>query len=370
MRNCTTLLALFAGLVLALGTSAQAELIGYWNFDNSGDRYQETSGWAQSAAGGNQAAGYHDAEDVPISEQGVTATPQFNSTNGIIGYYVDMTGAGNEALRLKNTTSVAGGSFSNQLDNTQEGAIACWVYGWPGADGDFFVGKEPRGDTSNHRVALKRQDANDAAFQWDNKRRTGDGNLGDGAWHHLVGTADDTGSTGTKLYVDGKLAQVDWRETNYFRDAADDEYFSIGARQWKEGSGDDWQWFSNVKIDDVGVWNDTIFAKEIAAIHAMGRFEAIGLMDSGVTDLIAAFDATGSTTINGNNWTYTDLSGLSTIMGDTGGSAGTDAWVVLDANGNGMQITPAGPVIPEPSTLAIWALGLLGLLGWMRLRKK
>ena len=33
---------------------------------------------------------------------------------------------------------------------------------------------------------------------------------------------------------------------------------------------------------------------------------------------------------------------------------------------NAIVLEAVGAVIPEPSTLAIWSLGLLGLIGWRR----
>jgi len=55
------------------------------------------------------------------------------------------------------------------------------------------------------------------------------------------------------------------------------------------------------------------------------------------------------------------------IPGNWGGTvsgvpvAGNSVWL---GNANGTIDFIGGPVIPDPSTFAIWALGLLGLLGW------
>ncbi len=46
---------------------------------------------------------------------------------------------------------------------------------------------------------------------------------------------------------------------------------------------------------------------------------------------------------------------------------------VLSSNHNsgvGPNVIFTSTVVPEPSTLLIWALGLLGLIGWRRPRKR
>lgn len=367
--------ALAAAVLVLVGTSAQAALIGYWSFDNSSNRYEESSGWAQSAAGGSQASGFFDAEDIPVSESEIDTTTAFNNGNGIIGYYADMTGAGNEALRVKNSNANYPGSGTGKgaltLHNDQSASFSVWIYGWAADDGDVYLGKDGRQDppfTSNHGYGLRRSDGNNAAAEWSRAENSGDGTLGDNAWHHLVGVATRN-PTGTKftisLYVDGIKDGSDG-STNDPKYTDDPEYLTFGAIQLANLG--DWDYFSNVKLDDIGIWaNEALSAKQIAAIHAMGRFEAIGLMDAGVDNLIAAFDAGAgnSTTINGHIWEYTDLSSLSTTVGATGGTAGVDAWVVLDSSGNGMQL------IPEPGTIALLAAALaaMALYGWRRRKK-
>jgi hypothetical protein len=75
---------------------------------------------------------------------------------------------------------------------------------------------------------------------------------------------------------------------------------------------------------------------------------------------VTAFDTQGSIAINGNTWQYT--TGLSGVLGAIGGTAGVDAFIALDAAGNGM-IT----VVPEPGTLA---LGILGGLTAALIRRR
>ena len=112
-------------------------------------------------------------------------------------------------------------------------------------------------------------------------------------------------------------------------------------------------------LDDVAAWAREVQHIEVASIHAMGRFEGLDVADMQVQDLIDAFNATGSTDINGNLWQYTTA--LGGPLGTTGGMADTSAFVVLDNSGNGMQI-----VVPEPASLALVGLGTLCLLGRCR----
>ncbi len=113
-------------------------------------------------------------------------------------------------------------------------------------------------------------------------------------------------------------------------------------------------------LDDIGTWARAVTGKEVAAIHAMGRFEALSLDSPSTESLITAFDTTGSTLINGNQWQYT--TGLTGVQGTTGGTANSNAFVILDGSGNGMQI------VPEPS-IAVMLLGGAGMLALLRRRR-
>ena len=258
MLKHTIMFAAVAGLVLALAPAAQAELVGYWNFDNSSDRYEESSGWAQSAAGGSKAAGYYDAENA-------TGTPAWGSTGGIIGTYLDLSDAEDDSLRVKNTNNVTepfhrGAHGSSIYPMT----LSVWVYGWAADYNDVFVAK----GSGNGGYRMVRKDADDARFVNRDGYADGDGSLGDDAWHHLVGIYDDDANL-NRLYVDGKASGTASPGSFWGRNS----YVTFGAM---DGGGN----VSNVMLDDIGFWDDYISPKEVAAIHAMGLFEAIGLDDA------------------------------------------------------------------------------------------
>ena len=83
-------------------------------------------------------------------------------------------------------------------------------------------------------------------------------------------------------------------------------------------------------------------------------FESLSIDGAGIEDLLTAFGATGSTTINGNQWQYT--TGLTGALGATGGTANSNAFVVLDGSNNGMMI------VPEPSSVLLSRCGAVSLL--------
>jgi hypothetical protein len=108
-------------------------------------------------------------------------------------------------------------------------------------------------------------------------------------------------------------------------------------------------------LDDVGIYNNALGAKDVAVTHGLGLFEGQNLADADIAGMIAAFDSTSDYATDQNQWYY--VSGLAGTTGDTGGSVGGgDAYIVLDASGNGMSL------VPEPATVALLGLGSLVLL--------
>ncbi|MCC6682476.1 MAG: PEP-CTERM sorting domain-containing protein [Phycisphaeraceae bacterium] len=95
-------------------------------------------------------------------------------------------------------------------------------------------------------------------------------------------------------------------------------------------------------LDDLGLWNAEKSGEEIALIHGLGRFLGVGLNVYSIDNVKAVFDAaSGSAGAGGYQWSY--VTGLaSSTAGEIGGTVGGgDAWIALDASGNGVQIGAA-----------------------------
>lgn len=91
----------------------------------------------------------------------------------------------------------------------------------------------------------------------------------------------------------------------------------------------------NGMMDDVAVWTDALSAQQIAAIYGLGHFSSGTAGD--MPRFVAAFTAGTNVALNGVLWTPTN--GLPGVVGSVGGTvAGTNAYVVLDDSGNGMQV--------------------------------
>jgi len=94
-------------------------------------------------------------------------------------------------------------------------------------------------------------------------------------------------------------------------------------------------------MDDVAVWTDVLTAQQVAAIYGLGHFSAGNAGD--MPQFLNAFTAGTNIALNGIVWMPTN--GLSGVLGATGGAvATTNAYVVLDGSGNGMQVI--GSAVP------------------------
>jgi len=270
--------------------------------------------------------------------------------NGTTAVTSDRNGNAGGAIDFQNTgrVNVTGldptptNSFSvaawakHDTDTTSYSRIVDNIY-----NSGFYLGS----DTSANDRYLFIVNASDGDFSND-----AFGSTIDTAWHHLVGAYDSTTNT-SNLYVDGIPVGQGTPDASPGSIAT----LTIGANS---GGGEQW----DGPIDDVGLWNLELEAKDIALIHALSKFSELDFDDSRIADVLAVFDnQTGSASSGNATWYYSANLNQGTTIGTMGGSVGGgDAYIVLGGDGSGVTI------VPEPSTFALAALGLLGLLarGW------
>ncbi len=151
-------------------------------------------------------------------------------------------------------------------------------------------------------------------------------------WQHVAGTYD---GTTMHVYIDGVVKS----STTTFTEAisTNNDPLMLG---YSKISGDRHNYLAG-KIDDVGVYNSGVGAKDVAVIHGLGKFQGVHQADGAVGNVVTAFNAgAGSlTTVRGVTWVH--QSGLTGSMGTTGGTLDDgNAYIVLDGSGNGMQAAP------------------------------
>jgi len=154
-----------------------------------------------------------------------------------------------------------------------------------------------------------------------------------GQWYHVATTWAGSGTM--RLYING--VQVD---TQSGLPASVSMTFNglLGTERIS-------QRFWDGCIDDAGIWDSEITAREVAAIHGLGKFQGLQLNDSDITTIVNFNTLGQSITIGAVTWEY--VSGLAGSTGTTGGSiAGEDAFIVLDSGtGRGVQYA-TGPASP------------------------
>ena len=165
-----------------------------------------------------------------------------------------------------------------------------------------------------------------------------------GTWYHVVGvycrnyntnaSVNYTANNKEQCFVNGIGSGVSTRSQDLDTNTSP---YTVGSQS--DGAGG----FVNRiigNVDDVSVWHGVLSFQKIATLYALGYFEGLASNAAQIDAFVAAFTAGpgNSIMINGHKWQYTQSLG-STTIGTTGGTAGTDAYVVLDGAQNGMKIT-------------------------------
>ena len=315
--------------VLLLSAPVHATVItnleAYWNFD--GNLLDTTA---------------NNRDGTAVGDPGFSALTPLSSGKSVdldgAGDYVEIDGgtSGSSWTGVTGTAARTSAAWikSNETVTGNMGVMA-WGVSFAGSRWDMWVDDSP----DQLRLVV------------DGGSVQGGPDVTDETWHHIaIGVAGSATVGGAQLWVDGIL-----------------QSHGGGTRAINTGDGIDVRIGSDLdanpvftgQIDDAAVWSKLTTDQEMALIHALGRYSGVALDDSSIDDVLAAFGATTSANAGGDLWAYktaAELSNPGTTIGISGGTAGVDAFVVLDTSGNGMQI------IPEPATMSLLAIGGLGVL--------
>lgn len=313
-------------------------------------------GAAASAASGVELRGYWTLDDLTtgIENQGtdgatsdMTAQGPLTVTSGIIGSALVFNGT---------TTLLRAQTAGNAADDltAYPFSLSVWVRKAPG---------DPDGDGHNFAIGMSQASHNARAYGAGIEQSTGRGavvtrntsfdshpggsDIVDGQWHHIAGVFNSTSSI--QLFVDGKLVTTDTSAQTFSSNV--DSLFIGGVIR----STTDLVSRFGGAIDDVGLFEDSLTAADVAVVNGLGQIAGFGLdlFDDAQTLVLAN---PGTTTFFGEQiWMRAE--GLSGITGDFGGSiAGGDAFIVTSDSGSGLLFVG---FVPEPSTGTLAAAGAL-----------
>ena len=228
-RQLSVVLAV--AFVLAAGSAARADLVGYWPLDGDATATVGTDG---------------------VLVNGPTAT---TDRNGAAGGGLAFDGSSSQYV------SVAGGGG---LNNISTATVSMWVQ-WNGMQDDGFrsrhgavLGRQKNSTFSDNILCLYSTSNPDSSnINWETRLDSGMGSgvaPGDGTWRHVAVTVSPGG--GEVLYVDGVQEATRGAVGGFRNDAAIP--LTIGA--WIGDGGS----YSTSRIDDVAIWNEVLSATDIA----------------------------------------------------------------------------------------------------------
>jgi hypothetical protein len=248
--------SLLLGLVLVLAAGpAQADLIGYWTFDDDGDMVGDGGIDDRANPDGNEhdatlASGAFDT-DVPTQLMGTTARS------------LNLTGGSDYAIVDTFTGTAADADFNTGGALT----ISCWVKGWPG-NWEPFVSK--RGE-SGQGWQIRRQGG--SANQTLTLRGTsgaddpqGSINLNNADWKHVAGSYDS--ATGWRIFTaNGAIDAAVYPDNGNI--SATGHYVVFGARD-NGGGGTNIGNYAQIKVDDVAIWNEALAINQMQYLSTGG----------------------------------------------------------------------------------------------------
>jgi len=327
MKNAMLVLAVVA--LLAAAGSAQAALIGYWNFnEGTGTAVNDTSGNSQNAA-----------------RAGGTLPTWIAGRTGLTGDY-----ALNFPAYPSPTSYVLRSSAVSNLGGATNFTLAFWAKELgTGYYGHWLVaGSTTSGGTRNWlgQNGSSGDQQNYLGYNNGNFLSTGR-NLPTNVWTQVVVTYDNAGgSTRAKIYLNGVVSNHNWGVS--FPTHAS---FFIGG--WT-ASG------SNFigDMDDFSVWNETLSTAKVQSMYNITTVNTGALTDYTVDKMKALFDVYDTGT-PANVISAAGTLGWLKFTGDSGtaGSVTYDG-SIYKAFFDGTS----GVMTPEPATLALLGLGLGGML--------
>ncbi len=296
---------------------------------------------------------------------------------GVVGTSYHFEGIGS-ADATTNNAVLAGTVIANNLNNTDTVTISAWVNpdsfrsGTGAGSRGYIIGTDTDISLSvsagNLGSTAKITWSYKAALNTDQTVSSSTVIVPKNQWSML--TVTRAGAT-SKMYFNGILIDTFTKDTGNFQLSAFDHDLDGGTTPddvglylgtiFPTGSTTLSRDFVGY-LDEIGVWvAQARTEEEIALIHGLSYFAQVELNDTAMDDVLAVFNAAnGSALAGGYTWGY--VTGLaSTTKGQIGGTVGGgDAWIALDANGNGVQL------IPEPASVMLLAAGVSMVLSRRR----
>ncbi|RME96324.1 MAG: hypothetical protein D6766_01020, partial [Verrucomicrobia bacterium] len=145
-------------------------------------------------------------------------------------------------------------------------SISMWVKPVEWSSDPAFISNKDWNSGSNQGYVVATD--GDAHFQWNlggppGGRKDYDGppgTLGDDAWHHIVVTFDRNGAATT--YIDGQI--VDSRSIAASANNLDTPA-GFATNIGQDGTGSYGAWFTDLSVDDVGIWRRVLTIQEVEA---------------------------------------------------------------------------------------------------------